>query len=131
MEQVIRDDNLRQLYITGIGEKAPYANVKFSDDQKAVVQSLEKVKQDPTLQERYSSALTEELSKPSTRKLMEEELSHLTQTVFGIKQHFESVRSTLYKFDQKKYRKLKPDGTAGGDYIEPLEPKWNDFRAVG
>ena len=142
MEYILRNPELHEPQNTGSDVKSkastgvesasdPNQNADLSEDHKSIVAAMDKIKADEEMREKYVATLMTELDKDETRKKMADELGRLADTVFGIKQHFESVRSTLYKFDQKKYRKLKPDGTAGGDYIEPLEPKWNDFRAVG
>lgn len=65
-----------------------------------------------------------------SRQFMEAEMKRLSDTVMFIKGKFESVKGTLRLFDSKKFRKLKEDGSAGGDYIDKLEPQWDVFRLV-
>lgn len=65
-----------------------------------------------------------------TRQFMEEEIKRLSDTVMFIKGKFESVKGTLRLFDSKDFRKLKEDGSAGGDKIAKLEPQWDVFRLV-
>ncbi|KAJ6576499.1 hypothetical protein DFH09DRAFT_362016 [Mycena vulgaris] len=69
-----------------------------------------------------------EMNKPETRQKLDKDLAELTDTVFRIKQDFENVSHTLFRFDAQKLRKTKKDGSSGGDPIEPLQPKWRKFQ---
>ena len=92
--------------------------------------AIKSVRDSPELQEKFIAALTEEFDKDATCECMQKEINEMTQSVFDIKEHFESIRATLIKFDANRYRMVKADGRSGGDIIQPLKDKWDDFQKV-
>ncbi|KAF9063956.1 hypothetical protein BDP27DRAFT_1405553 [Rhodocollybia butyracea] len=121
-----QSQNLRGTLDDGL-EKFASTN-QWSPPEKEIMDTLEKVRQDPKLTESFDERFLKELKKTETRELMDQELDNLTDTVLRIKQDFEKVSTTLLRFDNQRFRKTNEDGSSAGDYIEPLQPKWQIFQ---
>ncbi|KAK7472034.1 hypothetical protein VKT23_000145 [Stygiomarasmius scandens] len=85
-----------------------------------VVDSLNKVLQNPELHKKFNNQFTKELNKSETREFLDREINALTGTILRTKQNFEKVSNTLVKFDDFR--------TSKGDSAEPLRPKWQIYQ---